>query len=235
MKPRIMGHRGAMGCEPENTLRAIRYALDLGVGAVEVDVHLSRDGRLVVIHDQRLERTTNGQGRVRDWTFAELRTLDAGKGEPILSLEEVAELVRGRAHLVVELKPPEAAPALLRFFQEHELFAHAHLISFWHPAIKALKEQEPRLPTGILLVGCPVDPVGLARAALANALFLQYAYVTSELVEKVHAQGLKIFAWNIDTVDDFKPYQDMDLDGIGSNRPDILIKYLRTGPGEAIG
>ena len=95
MMVKIMGHRGAPAEEPENTLRSFRRALDLGVAAVELDVQLTRDGRLAVIHDETLDRTTNGRGLVKDFTLAELQKLDAGQGEPIPALEEVLELVQG--------------------------------------------------------------------------------------------------------------------------------------------
>lgn len=224
----IMGHRGTPREEPENTLRSLRRALEIGVDAVEVDVHLSRDGRVVVIHDDTVDRTTNGHGRVRDLTFAELRKLDAGKGERLPSLEEVIDLVRGRAHLVVEVKDPAAGLPVLRIFQEREIFPEAHVISFWHPLVKALKEQEPRLRTGILLVGCPVDPAGLAQAAKAEALVLNYAYVTPELVAAAHAHGLLVYVWNIDDVETLKAYLPLNLDGIGSNRPDLIVEYIKT-------
>ena len=224
---KIMGHRGAPAYEPENTLRSINRALEMGVAAVEVDVHLSRDGRLVVIHDATVDRTTNGTGRVRDLTFPELRLLDAGRGERLPALEEVADLVRGRAYLVVEIKVPAAGPALLKMFNERRLFDDAMVISFWHPLVKALKEQEPRLHTGILMVGCPADPAALARAALADALVLNYAYVTADLAAQAHQAGLKVYIWNIDDVETLKPYLTMNLDGIGSNRPDVLIEFLK--------
>lgn len=229
-----MGHRGAAGLEPENTLRSIRRALELGVTAVEVDVHLSRDGRLVVIHDDTLDRTTNGRGRVRDFTFAELQRLDAGKGERIPSLEEVAELVTPQAHLIVEVKAPVAGPVLTEFVRSQRLFERVHAISFWHPVVKAMKATEPRLRTGVLLVGCPADPAGLARAALADALVLHYAYVTPELVAQAHAAGLLVFIWNIDDIETLKPYLTLSLDGIGTNRPDVVVEYVRQmgeGPG----
>jgi glycerophosphoryl diester phosphodiesterase len=232
-----MGHRGAPAYEPENTLRSIRRALEMGVDAVEVDVHLhlSKDGRVVVIHDDTVDRTTNGTGRVRDLTFAELRSLDAGKGERLPLLAEVVDLVAGKAHLVIEVKDPTAAQPLLEFFHERQIYEHAHVISFWHPLVKALKEQEPRLRTGVLMVGCPADPAGLAQAARAEVLVLQYAYVTPELVAAAHLHGLLVYVWNIDDVETLKPYLKMNLDGIGSNRPDVLVEYmkkLRGGPGE---
>ena len=162
----------------------------MGVAAVELDVQLTKDGRLAVIHDETLDRTTNGRGRVKDFTLAELQRLDAGRGEPVPSLEEVFDLVQGKADLVVELKQPEAAGALLDFFQERRAFEFATVISFWHPAVKALKEAEPRFNTGVLMVGCPADPVGLARAADADALILQYAYVTPELVAAAQPRAI---------------------------------------------
>jgi glycerophosphoryl diester phosphodiesterase len=224
---KIMGHRGAPVAEPENTRRSFARALEMGVAAVELDVQLTQDGRLAVIHDETLDRTTNGKGPVQHCTLAELQQLDAGQGEPVPVLEEIFELVRDKAHLVVEMKQPESGPTLLRFFREHDAFDQAMVISFWHPALKALKAEEPRLATGVLMVGCPADPVGLARAAAADALILQYAYVTGELVAAAHGAGLRVFVWNIDDPETLQPYLAMNLDGIGSNRPDVLIEYLK--------
>jgi glycerophosphoryl diester phosphodiesterase len=224
----IVGHRGAPAEEPENTLRSFRRALDLGVAAVELDVQLTRDGRLAVIHDETLDRTTNGHGRVRDFTLAELQKLDAGRGEPIPVLEEVLELVRGRAHLLVELKQPEAAPALLEFFRKHQAFEAARVISFWHPAVKALKEAEPRLHTGVLLVGCPADPAGLAHAARADTLVLNYRYVDRALAEAAQRQEIGVIVWNIDEPESLQPYLSLNLEAVCTNRPREIIDYLRS-------
>ncbi len=231
----ILGHRGAAAEEPENTLRGFQRGLELGVAGMELDVQLTQDGRLAVIHDATVDRTTNGRGRVRDFTLAELQRLDAGKGERIPGLEEVVALVRGRAYLLVELKQMEAAPALLRFCQERRLFEEVRIISFWHPAVKAFKEQEPRLQTGVLLVGCPADPPGLARAALADTLVLNYQYVNRELVDAAHRQGLKVSIWNIDSPEILKPYLEMNPDAICTNRPGEMMQYLRNSFGRKAG
>ncbi len=225
--PKIMGHRGAKAYEPENTLRSIRRALAMGVQAVEIDVHLSRDGQLVVIHDATVDRTTNGTGRVADLTWAELRRLDAGLGETLPSLEEVVELVRHRVHLFVEMKDPQATAPLAAFFASRALFDEAHVISFWHPAVKELRRLDPRLRTGVLFVGCPVDPAALAHNAGAEALVLNYQYVTPSLVHLARQAGLQLAVWNIDTVADLLPLLPLELDYIGSNAPDILLNYLR--------
>jgi len=224
----IVGHRGAAAYEPENTLRGFQRGLEMGVAGMELDVQLTQDGRLAVIHDATVDRTTNGRGRVRDFSLAALQKLDAGKGEHIPGLEEVVDLVQGRAYLLVELKQPEAAPALLRFCQERRLFEDVRVISFWHPVTKTLKEQEPRLQTGVLMVGCPADPGGLARAALADTLVLNYQYVNQELVDAAHRQGLQVSAWNIDAPEILKPYLEMNLDAICTNRPGEIIDYLNS-------
>ena len=227
MMAKIMGHRGSPADEPENTLRSFARALAVGVAAVELDVQLTKDGRLAVIHDETLDRTTNGRGPVQDFTLAELKRLDAGRGEPVPSLEEVFDLVQGQAELVVELKQPEAAGALLDFFKERRAFASATVISFWHPAVKALKEAEPRLNTGVLMVGCPADPVGLARAARADTLALNYRYVNQELVNAAHQQDIRVIVWNIDDPAILQPYLAMNLEAICTNRPGEIIKFLR--------
>jgi glycerophosphoryl diester phosphodiesterase len=223
----IIGHRGAAAEEPENTLRAFRRALDAGAAGVELDVHLTKDGRLAVIHDETVDRTTNGQGRVQDFTLAELQRLNAGLGEHIPALEEVVELVRGRGQLLVELKLPEAAPPLLRLCREGRLFEDVRAISFWHPAVKALKEEESRLRTGALMVGCPADPGGLARAALADTLVLNYRYVNRQLADLTRQQGLKVIVWNIDDPEGLGPYLSMNLEGICTNKPEEIINYLK--------
>jgi len=213
--------------EPENTLRSFRRAMAAGVAAVELDVQLTRDGRLAVIHDETLDRTTNGRGPVKDFTLAELQKLDAGKGESIPSLEEAFDLIKGRAHLLVELKQPEGAPALLGFFRRRRAFDAAQAISFWHPAVKALKEAEPRLQTGALLVGCPADPVGLARAARADALVLNYRYVNRELVDAARSQDIQVTVWNIDDPETLEAYLGLDLYAIGTNRPREMVAYVK--------
>ena len=229
MPPKIMGHRGAKALEPENTLRSIRRALDLGVQAVEIDVHLSRDGHLMVMHDATVERTTGGTGRVDQMSREELRRLDAGLGEKIPTLDEVVGLVGARAQLFIEMKDPGAVETLAAFMANGELFDRAWVISFWHPALQELHVLEPRIRTGVLFVGCPVDPPALAQAAQAQALVLNYQYVTPALVQSARRAGLSVAVWNIDTVADLEPVLPLELDYIGSNRPDILLNYLQAG------
>ena len=223
----IMGHRGAKALEPENTLLSIKRAMEIGVDAVEIDVQLTKDKEVVVIHDSTVDRTTNGKGPVGSYTLEEIKKLDAGKGEKIPTLKEVIEFVKDKVGLIIELKEEGTEDKVVGLINKHSLYGGAYVISFWHMAVKRVKEMDSRIKTGVLLVGCPVDAC-IARSASADALVMNYAFVSKGLVDKAHQEGLKVFIWNIDDRDMLKPYVDMGVDGIGSNDPRVLVEYFRS-------
>jgi len=222
-----MGHRGAKALEPENTLLSIRRAMEIGVDAVEIDVHLTKDKEVVVIHDSTVDRTTNGKGPVGSYTLEEIKKLDAGKGEKIPTLKEVIEFVKDKVRLIIELKEEGTEDKVVGLIKGYNMFDSAYIISFWHMLVKKIKEMDSRIKTGVLLVGCPVDAC-IARSASADALVMNYAFVSKGLVDKAHQEGLKVFIWNIDDRDMLKPYLDMGVDGIGSNDPRILVEYFKS-------
>jgi len=223
----IMGHRGAKALEPENTLLSIRRAIEIGVDAVEIDVHLTKDKEVVIIHDSTVDRTTNGKGPVGSYTLEQIKKLDAGKGEKIPTLKEVIEFVKDKVRLIIELKEEGTEDKVVELIKGYNMFDSAYIISFWHMLVKKIKEMDNRIKTGVLLVGCPVDTC-IARSASADALVMNYAFVSKGLVDKAHQEGLKVFIWNIDDRDMLKPYVDMGVDGIGSNDPRILVEYFVT-------
>jgi len=223
----IMGHRGAKALEPENTLLSIRRAIEIGVDAVEIDVHLTKDKEVVIIHDSTVDRTTNGKGPVGSYTLEEIKKLDAGKGEKIPTLKEVIEFVKDKVRLIIELKEEGTEDKVVELIKGYNMFDSAYIISFWHMLVKKIKEMDNRIKTGVLLVGCPVDTC-IARSASADALVMNYAFVSKGLVDKAHQEGLKVFIWNIDDRDMLKPYVDMGVDGIGSNDPRILVEYSKS-------
>ncbi|TSA11512.1 MAG: glycerophosphodiester phosphodiesterase [Deltaproteobacteria bacterium] len=223
----IMGHRGAKALEPENTLLSIRRAMEIGVDAVEIDVYLTKDKEVVIIHDSTVDRTTNGKGPIGSYTLEEIKKLDAGKGEKIPTLEEVIEFVKDKVRLIIELKEEGTEDKVVELIKRYNMFDSAYIISFWHMLVKKIKEMDSRIKTGVLLVGCPVDAC-MARSASADALVMNYAFVNKELVDKAHQEGLKVFIWNIDDWDMLRPYVDMGVDGIGSNDPRILVEYFKS-------
>lgn len=222
----IMGHRGAAALEPENTLRSISRAIEIGVDAVEIDVHMSKDEEIVVIHDSTVDRTTNGTGPVGSYTLEELKKLDAGKGEAIPTLEEVIDLIDDRIKLVIELKEEGTEQGVVELIKRYNLEETVYVISFWHRLVKTIKEMESLIKTGVLLVGCPVD-TSIATDASADALVMRYSFVDRAFVEIAHGKGLKVFIWNIDDQRLLPPFADMGVDGIGTNDPRVLVEYFR--------
>lgn len=236
-RPLVLGHRGAMALRPENTLASFRHALDAGSDALECDVHLSADGHLVVLHDETLDRTTDGTGPVSAKTLAELRALDAGSrfdpayaGERLPTLAEVLDLARGRAPVVVEFKiaadPERVASAALALFAERDAWAEVAAISFDHRVIRYLKQRERRILTGALYLAAVIDPVGLARAALADGVMPNVAYLTPELAPTLAREGLWLGTWTANTDAEIAHALAMGAQLVGTNDPARLLARL---------
>ncbi len=221
----IMGHRGAAALEPENTLLSIGRAIEIGVNAVEIDVHLSKDKEIVVIHDSTVDRTTDGSGPVCNFTLDELKKLDAGKGQRIPTLEEVIDFIDNKVDLVIELKQEDTVESVFNLIKRNNIQDDVYVISFWHRLAKTIKEMDSRIKTGMLLVGCPVDTC-IATQTSADALVMNYSFIDMKFVQTAHKENLKVFVWNIDKRNLIKPYVDMGVDGIGTNDPRVLCEYF---------
>jgi glycerophosphoryl diester phosphodiesterase len=217
----LIAHRGFSGRHPENTLRAFRAAEELGVDMVECDVHVSRDGQLVVIHDATLDRTTSGHGPVRERTLAEIQALDAGEGERVPTLDELLAAVS--LPVVVEVKTPAALPGLLALYQRRpDLRERLWPISFGHAIIRELTRQVADLTAGVLYAGSPIEPWLLAEHAGAKILLPALETVSRGEVEAAHAHGLYLSVWTADRQEEFAYCSEIGVDGIASNRPDLL-------------
>jgi glycerophosphoryl diester phosphodiesterase len=220
--PWIIAHRGASAYEPENTLRAFHRAIDLGADMIELDVHLSGDGEVVVIHDEELSRTTDGSGRVSDYTLDELRRFDAGKGEPIPTLQEVVDLVRGRCRLYVELKgagTPRPVAALIRANR----FEALTIVGSFQPAlIRQLRALGQPIATSLLVGPDSRDPVAEALAA---------QFLTPDLLARIRHHGLGVILWHEEREEVIQALRGLDVDGVCSNRPDLLRAILAAPDG----
>lgn len=242
--PYLIGHRGASGYAPENTMASFQRAVAMGVDAIELDVHPTRDGELVVIHDPTLERTTNGHGLVSAHTLAELQQLDAGSwfdpafaGERIPSLSEVLTWARGRTKVVIELKQGPIfytgiTELLLATLDRTGMRDQVLVISFDHHSVRALKRQAPEIPTGVLYAGRCIDPVALARAAEADGLMPYWALLTREEVEAAHNAGLFISPWG-GPEQDYRFLLATGVDAVAADfpdRPQQALAQLRQPP-----
>jgi len=222
-----IGHRGAMGYAPENTLASFAKALELGVDGIELDVHLCKSGELVVIHDRRVNRTTNGKGAVIDMTLAELKKLDAGKGQRIPTLSEVLDFVNRRAIIDIELKAEgiskSVAEVVRKYIQEfgwkNDLFM---ISSFDHHELMRCHGMIPEVPFGPLIAAKPLNYALFAQSMKADTIMPLYEFLNDEFVKDAHQRGLKVMTWTVNRPEDIKKMLNIGVDGIISNYPDRL-------------
>ncbi len=236
-----IAHRGASALEPGNTLRAFEAAVDLGADMIEVDVRLSKDGQPVIIHDATLETTTNGSGYVKDKTLLELKQLDAGQRERIPSLQEAIDFARGRCGLYIELKAPATPGPVVEAVRANEFGREVIISSFDHALLKEVKELAPEMPTSVLVGQTNGDFVGMARAAGADYVHFcwerrsptPHKLLSPELVTKIHEQGLGIIIWHEERPEEIREILKYGIQGICSNRPDLLSASTSSLDGES--
>ncbi|MFF6777190.1 glycerophosphodiester phosphodiesterase [Streptomyces sp. NPDC012637] len=214
-----IGHRGVMGVAPENTLRSFVHAERSGMDAIELDLHLSKDGALVVMHDADVDRTTDGTGPISGKTLAELRELDAGDGERVPVFEEVLAAVR--APLQAEIKDVAAARALAAVLNDRDLTGRVEVLSFHDEALAEIRGLVPGVRTALVADRRQDDVVERALAVGAGALVLNVRHLTLHTVERAHAAGLKVVGWVVNTQDDLRLARALGLDGATTDRPEI--------------
>lgn len=222
----VVGHRGAARVLPENTLRGFRYAIELGVERVECDVHLTRDDHLVVIHDETVDRTTNGNGEVRRMSLAELRKLDAGDGERIPTLEEVLDVVAGQVILLCELKGAGVEEAAVEQVRRKSLDSQVIFTSFNLDRLHRVRTMGNAYQIGPILPDPTPGQIGAALEMDAVGVGVHYANLSLRIVTEVHSAGLDLRAWNPDTLPEMQAMIALGVNGIGTNRPDLLVNYL---------
>jgi len=230
----VIAHRGASGHAPENTLAAFRRAVALGASFIETDLHLSRDAHFVAIHDDIVNRTTNGQGKVHDLTLADLRRLDAGSwfgsefsGERIPTLEEILEFAKKNdVVFYLELKPTGAwggEHALIGALRESGEIARTIVISFDAGIIAALRKIEPTLMTGLLFEGQIDQPLERAIEVGARQLAVRGDLVTPALIAEARKRDLQIVCWTVNQPAHMRVLIEAGVDGIMSDYPDRLV------------
>jgi len=188
-----------------------------------LDVRLSRDEVLVVIHDETVDRTTNGSGLVRSLTLNQLKLLDASKGEKIPTLKEVLERFnRGEHRFFIEAKEPGLEEKLLETIAEHKAQNRVTVTSFYHGVLKKIKEKRKDIKCGVIFACQPVNPEKLAKDAWANILLPKFQYVDKEMVSRAHKNNLKIIPWSINNKKDAEKMIALHVDGIVTDKPDLL-------------
>jgi len=222
-----IGHRGACGHAPENTLASMKQALAFGVHGIEFDIQMSKDGEPVVIHDDTIDRTTNGSGLVSAYTLKELQILNAGGGQRIPSLRNVLDMVDKRCRLFIELKAENATrpvAELLHHYVTHFGWSYEQLfvISFDHPQLVAIREINQELRTGAIICGIPVGLAAFAEDANAWGIIADVFHINQKFVDDAHRRKLKIFAGTANDPLHINKAKSLGVDGIISDYPDRL-------------
>ena len=223
----VVGHRGAAGLRTENTIASVREAIRLGVDAVEVDVRSTADGALVVHHDEDLRRLFNVPRKVRELTLSEIRSLRAGE-EGVPTLQEVMSEVSGKVGLLVEVKEPQDAPAVVRAIKEEGASEWAAVISF-HP--EAVGEASRAGLISGLIYSRPPGEIVQAHRLGARLVLPIHTLATASAVGLAHRMRLKVVAWTVNQPNQALELSTRGVDAIATDRPDLILRVRRQAPG----
>jgi glycerophosphoryl diester phosphodiesterase len=233
----VIAHRGASSYAPENTFAAFDLALQMGVHHIELDVHLTSDGHIVVIHDDTVDRTTNGSGPVASQTLAELRALDAGSwfgakfmGERIPTFVEVLTRYKGRVHIHTEIKghSEDLSQRTVDVIRKCGMEEQITMTSFQKVRLEEIRAYAPTLPTGWLVREVHDTIVAQAQALGLTQLCPRANTLTPELVRRLHAEGFVVRAWDVTTEAVMQQVVQAGADGMTVNFPDKLIAHLQS-------
>jgi glycerophosphoryl diester phosphodiesterase len=225
---KIIAHRGASGYAPENTIAALKHALLLGIDMVEFDVHALPTGEVVLMHDHRVNRTTDGNGYVLDQHFSDLRLLDAGDGELVPTLEEALDLIDRQTRVDIELKGPRCAASVAKIitaYMKHGWQAHDFLVSsFDHHLLREFKHLIPEIDLAAMNDAIPLGYAAFAEELQATVIGPSDEFVNKPYVEDAQRRGLQVYVWTINDPEEVERMCAIGVDGIFTNYPDLARK-----------
>ena len=225
----VVGHRGAPAQAPENTLLSFQRAIAIGVDWIEFDLRRTRDGVLVVIHDDTVDRTTDGRGKVGELTLNELRQLDAGVGQKIPSLRQVIGLARGRVKMDMEIKEAGIEGDVVDAIRDSGIMEQCMVSSFIRDSIKKVKELDPRIETAAIMDKMPRDVEGcldsLFNDVNTRTIMVSKKIALEPFVGEARRLGLRVGIWNADTPAEIERYAAMDPRYLCSNYPERLVEF----------
>jgi len=225
----VIAHRGSGVGPTENTLHGLRMAVEWGVNGVEVDVRSSRDGALVLMHDETLDRTTNGRGRVGDQLLAQLKRLDAGAGEQIPTLKEVLNLLKLEKKVVLhmEIKTMNIEAQALQLILEADMHERVVISSFLPSVLKKVNVLDEKITTAYLY-HYDKSAIESAQELGCSGLHPLFASVTQTLVQVAQQEGLFVNPWTVDFKEEMQRLIGFGVDGIITNNPPLLIDLIRS-------
>ena len=222
----VIGHRGAAGLMPENTLGSFDHAVSLGVDAVECDVHLTRDGQVVVMHDEEVHRTTNGSGRVMDLDLGQLAGLDAGDGQSVPLLGQLLDLVAGRCKLLCELKTDGMEEVVVDAIRSRHLQEAVTVISFRMERLMRVRQRCDDLRIGALIAAPTARDIDKAREMGVSYIGMHDHYASAAIIQRIRQAGVPAGVWTPNTLEKMRAMIDLGATHITTDRPDILLEHL---------
>ncbi|AOC94354.1 Glycerophosphoryl diester phosphodiesterase [Flavobacterium anhuiense] len=222
-----IAHRGAKAYEPENTLQAFQKALDLNSDGIELDVHLSSDGYLIVIHDETIDRTTNGKGLVNDFTLAELKSFLIDGKYQIPTLNEVFDLVNKKCFINIELKGLETAPKVVSLIEEYISekdwkYEHFIISSFDWNMLEETSKLNPNISIGVLTEENIDTALAFAEKIKAKAIHPDFNLLNEENVHQIQEKGFLVLPWTVNSEEDIQKVKSYQVNGIISDNPDKI-------------
>lgn len=215
-----IGHRGAAGHAPENTLAALEKGIELGVDLVEFDVQKTSDGVLVLFHDRKLGQTTQGRASVGDLKLRDLQKLDVGQGQRIPTLRDALNLINGRVGAMVEIKVEGIAGHVCEEIESAGFQSPVVYASFWHRELLDLRRLQPLSQTLALIEGMPVNPAAFAVDARATHAGLHLDCITNEYVRALQSRKIKVLVYTVNEPDEINWVKSLGVDGIISDFPE---------------
>ena len=237
---RVIAHRGFSGRAPENTLFAIREAIAIGADMVEIDVTMTADGHVILLHDETLDRTTSGSGLPTNRTLEEIRQLDAGSwfstvfaGEKIPTLSEALRTVKGRILINIEIKSEAVdfgvVPRVAALVNEHEMLDQVVVSSFSPEALRLKKITDPAIYTATLFnkeLHTDRDPLEIIQAVGSRGFNISGKRLTPEMIERCHKHGFPVAVYTVNEESDFRHLIEIGVDAVFTDHPDRMIRVL---------
>jgi glycerophosphoryl diester phosphodiesterase len=222
-----IGHRGAKGYEPENTLIGFEKALTLGADQIELDIHLSADGEIMVIHDETIDRTTNGSGCVNSLTYTELQQFRIREQQYIPTLIEVLDLIDRKCSVNIEIKSTNLADKLVTVLEQFIIekdwkYSHFIVSSFEWDTLEKVRSLNPEISIGVLTETNIEDALAFAKKIKAQAINPDFQLLSKDNVSAMQQAGFQVFPWTVNEIEDIKRIQSYKVDGIISDFPDRL-------------
>jgi len=237
----IIAHRGASSVAPENTLKAFQKAIDLNADILEFDVHQSKDGEIVIMHDGNTFRTTSYFGSISNLTLQELKKLDCGEGERIPTLVELIKIARGKVNLNCEMKARGIEEKVIKILKEEKMIEDTIISSFKHDTLLKIQKLEPQIklaslePTRTGWIRSWMSRKKMLRVTIENFFYAinpYYKLVNSNFVEKAHKNNIKIFPWTVNTDSSIRKLINFGVDGIITNEIDKVKLVMKEFDGK---